>query len=241
MIEPNQIKESTLLIVVEDIQQTGVALGVGMGTLVEVQGESFLVTHNHYGDLLQDMNIVELRDAEHRMIRPIYAYELKSRIVYQDAGTLVLRAPDGLADALTPASLDDDPRLEPGAMVQVVYQHHPDRDDVAVLDAVVEEIEAHKGVPIYRLRAQNGQALHPGDSGGGVWFNGKLVANNWAVELADSVIDVSNNVQPTEKTLTDISYAAIFTGEFHAQLSSSLHNSQEWHSEGDSSLRSEGH
>jgi hypothetical protein len=120
--DPIQIKNSTLLIVAESIQPSGISLAYGIGTLVEYQGETFLVTHNHWGDMLQDQNLIELRDGDNRMIKPIYASEFKSLVVYRDAGTLVLRAPAGLAGVLTPASLDNGPQLKPGDTVQVAQR-----------------------------------------------------------------------------------------------------------------------
>ena len=44
---------------VEDIQKAGVTLAYDMATLVKVQNENFLVTHNHWGEMLKDMNIIE--------------------------------------------------------------------------------------------------------------------------------------------------------------------------------------
>lgn len=211
---PELIKSSTLLIVVESIQPAGVTLEYTMGTLVKYQGESYIVTHNHYSDSLQDMDVLELRDAENRLIRPIYFYEFQSLILYQDAGTMVLRAPDGVADALTPGSLDAAPQLNPGDTVQVAYRAQPNRDKVQVLDAVVEEICVSRIEPAYQLRSLNGQPLRPGDSGGGVWYNGRLVANTWSVLTTQLVVDTSGTIDPSSETLTDLSCAAIFPEVF---------------------------
>ena len=213
-LDPGQIKSSTLLIVVENIQNTGVTLGYGMATMVKVQDETFLATHNHWGNMLQDMNILELRNADNKMIRPIYGSEFNSLIVYQDAGTMVLRVPDGLADALTPGNLDDPPQLKPGDTVQIAYRGQPTRDKVEILEAVIEENSVSRGKPVYTLRSLNGQPLHPGDSGGGIWHNGKLVANTWAVLNNYSVVDASGNVDPNSRIPTDTSYAAIFPDVF---------------------------
>jgi hypothetical protein len=210
----NRIKDSTLLIVVEAIQPEEVILEYGMGTLVQHQGEILLVTHNHYGDLLQDMNILELRDAQNRLIRRIYGYEFKSLIIYQDAGTLVLRAPDGLTDALTPGDLDNTPELKPGDMVQVAHRAGPDRDQVEVIDSVVNEISVYEAAPAYLLRSLNGPVIHPGDSGGGVWYNGRLVSNTWSVITTKQEVDTSGKIDLAGVTLTDLSYTAIFPEVF---------------------------
>jgi len=209
-IYQDRIKGATLIIVVESIQHNRVTLGYGMGTLVQYQGESYLVTHNHYGDLLQDMNLLELRDAGHRLIRTIYGYEFKSLTIYHDAGTLVLRVPDRVEAALTPVDLEDALQLRKGDIVQVARLVQPERKHVKILEAVIEQVGVSEQEPVYLLRSLNGELLSPGDSGGGVWHAGKLVANTWAVLYGYSALDSSGNADPDSKMLTDMSYAAIF-------------------------------
>jgi hypothetical protein len=213
-VDPELIKSSTLLIVVENIQKSGVTLGYDMATLVQCQGEPYLVTHNHWGEMLQDNNIIELRQADYKMIRTIYAKDFKSLVVYQDAGTMVLRPPEGLPSSLTPGSLDTDPQLLAGDTVQVAHWNHPNRSQMEVSEAVIEESSSLKGEPVYTLRTLDGQPLHPGDSGGGVWHNGKLIANTWTVVTKYKTVDTAGTVDPASETLTDISHAAIFPKEF---------------------------
>jgi len=212
--DPEQIKNSTLLFVVESIHETGVALGYGMGTVVQYQGGLFVVTHNHWGNILEDTNIVEIRDANNRMLQPIFTSKFKSLIVYQDAGTMVLRLPDGLSDKLTPASLYRETQLKPGEAVQVAHRRQPDRDRVEILDAVVVDISLSKDTTVYTLRSLDSQYLQPGDSGGGVWHNGQLVANTWTIITESTVVDADGNVDPARETLTDRSHAAIFPEGF---------------------------
>ena len=73
-----QIQNTTLLIVVEDIQKSGVTLAYDLATVVQYQGEKYLVTHNHWGEMLRDMNILEIRDAQFKMLRTMYASEFKN-------------------------------------------------------------------------------------------------------------------------------------------------------------------
>jgi hypothetical protein len=209
-----QIQNSTLLIVVEDIQKSGVTLAYDLGTVVQYQGEKYLVTHNHWGDMLRDMNILEIRDAQFKMLRTMYASAFKKLVVYQDAGTMVLHLPDGLPDNIIPVDLVDTPQLNPGDTVQVAHWSYPNRDQLVVSDAIVEEISTFKEEPVYSLRSLDGQPLHPGDSGGGVWHNGKLVANTWTVLTTYETIDTAGTVAPDSETLTDLSKAAIFPEEF---------------------------
>jgi hypothetical protein len=209
----DRIRNATLLIRIESIQPDGVFLGYEMATLVQYQGATYLVTHNHYGEMLQDTNIVQFRDAQNHKIQSMYGSEFKSLIVYQDPGTLVLRAPDGLTDALTPVSLDYQPQLQPGDIVQVAYRGGSKRQQVNIVDAVVEEITVSGVTPVYRLRSLDGQLLSAGDSGGGVWYEGSLVGNTWSIVLTYAVEATSattDTIEPASMTQTNLSNAAIF-------------------------------
>jgi hypothetical protein len=44
---------------------------------------------------------------------------------------------------------------------------------------VVESTETEYGLPSLMLRRVNGKAIEPGDSGGGIWLDGRLVGNMW--------------------------------------------------------------
>ncbi len=212
------IRSATLLIRMQ-IPQTqnavglDVGLGWGMGSLIRRKGENLLVTHNHWGDLLQDLSIVEFRNADNQMIKPIYGYEFKEWIVFQDAGTLVLRLPEELFDPSAPASMDAIPQIVPGETVDVVYRENPTREKATILQAVVEEIITYKGLPAYRLRSLDGQPIKPGDLGGGIWYNGALVGNNWVtlMETSGSVAETSGNSEEENLFYTDLSYAAILS------------------------------
>jgi hypothetical protein len=206
------IRQATVLIHMELPTATGMGLGSGLATLVAYQGENYLVTHNHWGELLQDTTIVGLRNADNHMIQPMYGSEFKNLIVYQDPGTLVLRAPSGLTDVLTPANLVCAAELQVGAVVQLVVLDTPIWGKAAVHDAAVEETRTYKGEPIFKLHRLDNQPIHPGDSGGGVWYAGKLIANNWVVLATYTEEDASGN--PADEVLTDLSYAAILPSDF---------------------------
>ncbi|HEU0297277.1 MAG TPA: hypothetical protein VFR47_31335 [Anaerolineales bacterium] len=210
----DRIKNATLLIEVQSIQPDGVTRGFDMATLVQHQGEIYLVTHNHYGDMLQDMNIVQLRDAENHKIRSMYGSEFKSLIVCQDPGTLVLRAPAGLPEALTPVNVDHQPQLQPGNIVQVAYRGGAKREQVEIVDAVIEDITVSGVTPVYRLRFPDGQLLSPGDSGGGVWYGETFVGNIWSIVLSYTIVEIASANDSASESQTDLSYAAIFPEMF---------------------------
>jgi len=213
-IHSKQIKQATVLIVAKSIHADRITMGYDMGTLVQYQGETYLVTHNHYGEMLQDTNILELSDAQNHKIRSISGFEFKNLIVYQDPGTLVLRAPDGLTDVLTQVNMDHQPHLQPGDIVQVAYRGGAQRDNVEILDAVIEEIALSGVTPLYKLRFPDGPLLSHGDSGGGIWSGGILVGNTWSIVMTSSVTQASGAGEPVSETQTSLSYAAIFPETF---------------------------
>ena len=97
--------------------------------------------------------------------------------------------------------------------MDVVYRENPAREMATILQAVIEEIITYKGLPAYRLRSLDGQPIQPGDSGGGIWFNGVLVGNNWVtlMETNDSIVETSGNSDEENLIYTDLSYAAILS------------------------------
>jgi len=180
-----------------------------MATLVQSKGEVYLVTHNHWGDVLQDLTTVEFRTADNKLILPIFGKEFKRLTVYQDTGTLVLHLPEGWPVEIKPANLGLGLRLKVGDTVLVAYREKPNRTTAALLEASVQAVSEFEELPIYELRTRDGQALQPGDSGGGVWFRGVLVANNWAVVTTSAPQAVAGQNGASLKTFTDVNYAAI--------------------------------
>lgn len=75
--------------------------------------------------------------------------------------------------------------------------------------AEVLAIESHNNIPLLSLRSLHGQTIEPGDSGGGVWLDGRFVGNLWM-----TVIEVNRDwwrfYQPVETTNAR-SYAAGIT------------------------------
>jgi hypothetical protein len=156
-------------------------IGQGIGSLVVYRGVILLVTHNHYGEILQELTIIQFRDADNRLLLTILGNLWKSLVVYQDAGTQVLRAPEGLASLLAPAIHPASVSVMTGEVVFVARRENPKREKITILPVVVEEIKDKQGLPIYQLRSLDGQVIQPGDSGGGIWHDGGLVGNNWVV------------------------------------------------------------
>jgi hypothetical protein len=211
----DKIRNATVLITMElpkmnENLEKSILIGYGIGSLVEYEGEILLVTHNHWHEVMTDASIVKLYNSENRQIKAILGMEWRNLIVYADAGTLVLRPPQELIDELTPIKVEAAPQVVEGDTVEVVYREGPSRETAAIKQAVVEEIMIYKDEPVYKLRSLDGQVIQPGDSGGGIWYEGSLIGNNWTV-TAKSYEPVESTDNSAEENLafTDISYAAV--------------------------------
>jgi hypothetical protein len=102
-----------------------------------------------------------------------------SLLRYSDAGTLLLAAPPEL-DAMPAARLGDSATLTIGAGLLIVTRDKQDENCLTVIDAEVEQAGGRK-MPAQLLLRGPQTAVAPGDSGGGVWHDGRLVGNMWAI------------------------------------------------------------
>jgi hypothetical protein len=185
-----------------------IVLASGLGSLIEEQGEMFIVTHNHWGELLQNFTTIEFRDAQNGLLVRMLGYEFKRLIRSQDAGTLILRAPEEIVPLRSQsATRGDADQLRSGDHVQVAFRQPGNRQRVDVLDAEVVSIGSYQGLPTVNLRSLSGQPITPGDSGGGVWLAGKLVGNSWMTIMNQVVVGGDSNV--TDPVSTDRSFAAL--------------------------------
>lgn len=192
---------------------------LGLGTLVGRDGQAWIVTHNHWKDLLDDLCLVEFRDAENRLLLRMFGFEFKALIAQADAGTLILKAPEGLLEAMDEgngafeaAQIGAQDDIRPGDVVRVAHRQPGKRDRVELMPAVVEAVIAYKGLPAYQLRSLDGQPVLVGDSGGGIWFEGQLVGNLWATLTVPQAAGGSN-AGSQDPVVTDTSYAAVYPGE----------------------------
>jgi hypothetical protein len=160
----------------------------GLGTLVRSGDTYHIITHNHWS-LLDQVDFVKFYDANFVLLLEMSGAAFKDLILQQDAGVMILQAPPELIEkpgpptgAFQEASSAEGLKLEAGDQVLVVHQKPGQEDEVAVMPAVIEQRVEFRGLPAFRLHAADGSALIPGDSGGGLWFNGYLVGDLWARE-----------------------------------------------------------
>ncbi len=197
--------------------ETEKVIGYSLGSLIQMGDEAVLVTHNHYKDTLQDQTEIEIRDAENGLIVRMSGSQFKNRIVYQDAGTLILQAPAELKDFQKKgASLRSGGPVKPGEVVYLAHRRPDDWTKLGVRMAVVEAVSVHAGLPTYQLRSLDGRPIVEGESGGGVWQHGQLVGNLWyAIMIRTITMDGESSsvtgspAQPVMET-TDLGFAAIY-------------------------------
>ncbi len=192
--------------------------GVGHGT---VKDGRYLVTHNHYKVPLANVDDAELvqltvKDWRGEMVlqdMPLTAVT----VVAVDAETLVLDFGQygeiGLLEMMGLPSAQyqsyESLSLQVGAEVAQVDW---DGNKAHVDWTIVEAVHVENGVP--QLRLANG--LTEGASGGGVFWNGIHVANNWSC--------VNNYNQQTGELVHQYSVAAVNAGQSLMQLSEPLVN-----------------
>jgi len=198
------IQISIVISIIDETSSVNKIRGIGLGSLVNHKGQTLLVTHNHWGEFLQDAAEVEISDASHRMLRKISGSEFISLVRYQDAGTLIIEAPDGLWRH--PSARDS--QIQVGDAVLVAYRQTAGGDQVTLLESVVDSIITVQGLPVYKLVSRDGHPIRNGDSGGGVWHKGELVGNMWFTEVESSPVPalfVSNesyaDQSPTNKSM----------------------------------------
>ena len=151
----------------------------GLATLVEWQDERFVMTHNHW-TFLQEISKAELRDAEGSLLLELDAQTFQRLIRYSDPGTLIIAAPESLK--MTPVSLGTSKNIQAGDMLVVAHQSLLDPDEIELLRVKVVAVGTYKGKTVfYYSNADREAFIVQGDSGGGVWFAGQYVGNNWGM------------------------------------------------------------
>jgi len=191
----------------------------GLGTAVVQNGQTYIVTHDHWSLLNDELELVQIRDASGTLVAQMDGEEFGQRIQYRDGGTIVLSAPQALGQRIQTTSLDGAQSIEKGAVVQVVHRRRDGQGGVATVEATVQGIEFIDGVPTLKLRSANGHVIVPGDSGGGIWYEGELVGNMWMTVTMDVAGQVSSaNGEGESKIEKNWSRAAVMTRNIQEQL-----------------------
>jgi hypothetical protein len=192
-------------------QAVSLKLAMGMGTLVEGEGEPVIITHDHWGHPFSELMLVEFRSTSDELLLEMNGPAFAELVRYQDGGTLIFAAPQGLVSGQVTAPSPASPVAGAPAVgdVVLVIRQRPDNQDLAtVLAAEVSATGRREGNPVYELRSLDGQPIVPGDSGGGVFLNGRLVGNLWSTEMATGKRYLGFLTVSSEQATTNMSTVA---------------------------------
>jgi hypothetical protein len=169
----------------------------GLGSLIQAGSETLIITHDHW-DGLEETGKVQFLDAGGKLLVEVSGDEFRGLIRYHDGGTLLLSTPpeirpeyqallaarsNGKAnDPITAGQLGDAASVQVGALVTVAYRSGEGRNRVSLMPARVIEIIEMEGKAALKLQSMDGAVILPGDSGGGIWLDGRLVGNMWLTE-----------------------------------------------------------
>lgn len=183
----------------------------GLGTLVNQDTQTVIITHDHWKDVLARVEIVQFWNGRNQLITELSGDLFLNQILYRDRGTMILLAPPAMY-GLTTAVLGNPTDVQIGDTVQVMHQEHalePERATLELHDAIVTEITTFDGQPSFTLRSLDGKTIVQGDSGGGIWHNGRLVGNMWATMTGPNWQVWNWESLDDAVTETDQSFAAV--------------------------------
>jgi hypothetical protein len=215
----------------------------GLASLIQLDHETILVSHDHWNSLA-DIARVQFLDANSNLLAEISGEEFRSLIRYHDQGSMLLSTPAELnpaylsllasrsglpaAQRIVPGRLAKHQALQVGQIVTIAYRVGENRSQVGTKQATIIELSEVEGLPAVRLQSLDGSVILPGDSGGGIWLDGKLIGNMWMTErgLNQGIMTLISS-QPSTKYL-DTSIAALIQDDFPGSLiSNSLSSSKE--------------
>ncbi len=186
----------------------------GIGSVVALGEEVLVVSHDHWPQFqgVVQADRVLFHDAEGHPLAELSGEEFTRQTLFKDSGTLVLFAPAGLLAApVKPAELGVARHLAAGDPVTLVKHKPGSPDQLALLEASIQEISGYPGTSRMTLRTANGESIEPGDSGGGIWINGRLVGNLWMT--IRTAVSRKNGGSRPPVLRTDQGIAAVVTGD----------------------------
>lgn len=180
----------------------GELIAYGLGTLVVYGDETLLITHDHWSQFDEALGRVTFAAADGVWLAEMELRDFKRHVRYRDGGTMVLTAPDRLNTAVSgKAEALQTNTLKIGD--SVLLAQRADNRIVLTAATVVAQSEKQARLAV-RLQTADGQTVAGGDSGGGVWANGRLVATMWTTIMLE-------NTESGERRATDSSVAAVFS------------------------------
>ena len=167
--------------------------GEGMGTLARMNNELVIITHDHWTLLNAQLAKARFYNANNDLLVEVSGAEFVGLIRSRDGGTMVLAAPIALLgrSGLAAAEIGNGQAAGWGETVAVVYRN-PATWALDVKVMAVRETADYQGRASFVLQSSEGTIVIPGNSGGGIWYNGGLVGNMWTTMVQDNVADSSS-------------------------------------------------
>jgi len=156
----------------------------GLGTVVQNGEQRFILTHNHWSIPRSKLSRVEFRNAVGDRLLMLDGAAFYALVYYVDEGTMLLNAPAGL-DGVTAAGLGDGSLLSVGSTVWLATYADENGQGIKIETAEVKGVDG-LAVPGRLILQGRKTAVIFGDSGGGVWVDGKVVGNLWAIQVMGS-------------------------------------------------------
>lgn len=152
----------------------------GLGSVVIWQGEYVIVTHNHWGNEIEQAEYVQFLDWKGKLLRTLVRDKFMNLILYSDPGTLVMYDPT--ATWVSKGHLGDHRSVAAGDIVTIAHQDLIILSQVELIQAIVMDQHQENGRSVIGVQVMGDEMIVSGDSGGGVWLEGELIGNIWAVE-----------------------------------------------------------
>lgn len=185
----------------------------GLGTLIEYNSKRLLVTHNHWGDRVDDHStVVSFRSANGELLLEMAGSTFSQLVLYRDSGSLILEAPESLKSGSV--SFDSKERfVDSGSLVYLLHQDMNENrlNPITLVPAKVTMVTTSEGLPTLKLESLNGESIFQGDSGGGIWFEGTLVGNMW--RTTQQVVINENTGEIVETKNTSMSSGALLSAK----------------------------
>jgi hypothetical protein len=169
--------------IVDGQKQGEYVAGNGLGTVVRSGEQVLIVTHDHWKLLDHPEATVELSNVKGELLLTTSGQLLRNSIRYRDGATLVFSAPTEVADRFRATATGLSRIVKRGDILFIAYRHTDNGDAISVEPVIVKKVKSFEGHAAFQLESGNGRSVLVGNSGGGVWHNGELVANMWASVL----------------------------------------------------------
>ncbi len=200
MIAPAGVGNSQFAENIDGGSQDRYFVASGLGTLAKIGNESVIVTHDHWSLLSNPQTVILISSAADEIKLVFGSSEFVELIRFRDGGTMIIDAPAQLAarSSLAPELTAESAQgVQSGDILYAVRRQPEINDALSVEPVIVKSTNISEGPSTINLQSVNGIVVGPGNSGGGVWHDGQLVANIWSAFHYQKGGSATGDYQPT--------------------------------------------